>query len=116
MEIEYDCDKFEFTDFHFRRSGTLDLRVFDQAVWWVDRSGDPHLLAEMSAEYRANVLNWIIRYKGLYFLAIVRRRLIEAALGIELTKVLGFPDAFPNSAEEWLARTALFRELASTRH
>jgi hypothetical protein len=38
----------------------LDQRVFSQDVWWVDRLGRPHRMEHMSAQYRRNVLIFLL--------------------------------------------------------
>jgi hypothetical protein len=38
----------------------LDMRVFSQDVWWVDRLGRPHRLEQMSQDYRRNVLAFLL--------------------------------------------------------
>jgi hypothetical protein len=40
-----------FTAFGQRGEDQLDLRVFEQCVWWVDRHGVPHALETMSEQY-----------------------------------------------------------------
>lgn len=45
-----------FTAFGQFGHGRLDLRVFDQARYWVDRYGNPHEISEMSLEYVENVI------------------------------------------------------------
>ncbi len=36
--------------------GAIDLRVFDQGIWWVDVTQRPHRLTEMSPQYLTNVI------------------------------------------------------------
>jgi hypothetical protein len=45
-----------FTAFGQFGPGRLDLRVFDQDAYWVDMWGEPHLLDDMTDEYRRNVI------------------------------------------------------------
>jgi hypothetical protein len=49
-----------FTCFGQWGRGWMDLRVFDQDVWWVDVEGRPHRLSEMTVEYRRNVLRFLL--------------------------------------------------------
>ena len=39
--------------------GVLDLRVFDQGVWWVDARRQPHRLDGMSTDYLGNVVDFL---------------------------------------------------------
>lgn len=49
-----------FTAFGHLGEGMLDLRVFDQDVYWVDRVGTPHLVSEMSRDYIENVVTFLV--------------------------------------------------------
>jgi hypothetical protein len=49
-----------FTDFGQFGSGRLDLRVFLQSKYWVDKEGRGHLLTSMSNEYRRNVIQMLL--------------------------------------------------------
>lgn len=49
-----------FTAFGQFDEGALDLRVFDQDIYWVDRLGVSHPLKEMSQEYIANVIAFLV--------------------------------------------------------
>ena len=55
----WDIEK-PFTYFGQWDRGWMDLRVFDQDVWWVDVEGRPHRLSEMTVEYRRNVLRFLL--------------------------------------------------------
>jgi len=55
----------------------LDLRVFDQGIWWVDRYGRPHLLAQMSDECRANLFAHLEENCRYFHFGPMRRRLIQ---------------------------------------
>ena len=99
----------DFTDFHQHQPGTLDLRVFDQTRWWVDRYATPHLISEMSVQYRRNVAVWLEQRREPYFTGIVQRRLVEFLFGESITPVAGSTDVLPTTADEWLTGTALFR-------
>ena len=49
-----------FTDFGQFGSGKLDLRVFLQDEYWVDKDGTGHLITSMSDEYRSNVIRMLL--------------------------------------------------------
>lgn len=114
MNVQYDCGEFEFTDFHAHSPETLDIRVFDQSKWWVDRKATPHLLSEMSDEYRANILEWLVTHREMYFKAVARRRWIEILFRVPITPVAGSQTSLPPCAQEWLLGTELFQFLDRT--
>lgn len=108
MSSEPAKDESEFTDFGARTPGTLDLRVFDQARWWVDVHAVPHLIVEMSLEYRRNVLAWIEDNRDLYAAGVLQRRVIELLFGLQITPIAGEgPGEFPADSAAWLNATAL---------
>ena len=49
-----------FTDFGQFGSGKLDLRVFLQDEYWVDKDGTGHLITSMSDDYRSNVIRMLL--------------------------------------------------------
>jgi hypothetical protein len=49
-----------FTDFGQFGPGRLDLRVFLQSEYWVDKEGTGHLLTSMSDDYRSNVIRMLL--------------------------------------------------------
>jgi hypothetical protein len=53
--------------------GHLDLRVFDQDVYWVDRRGVPHLLVELSLGYRHAVVAFLQDNVDYYYTATIGR-------------------------------------------
>lgn len=58
-----------FTRWGQHPHGILDLRVFDQDIWWVDITQQPHRIEEMSDAYVANVIGFLHRYRDYYYLA-----------------------------------------------
>lgn len=50
-----------FTDFGQFGYGHIDLRVLDQDIYWVDITGAPHFLVDMSEDYRRNVITFLYR-------------------------------------------------------
>lgn len=103
----------------------LDLRVFDQDVWWVDRRGRPHLVAQMSGEYVANVISFLTQFREGYFVVCRRRAHIQALGdlylfgdpgGDALAAALGAPTWDDLTAETWLESTPLMRALRRRAH
>jgi hypothetical protein len=109
-----------FTAFGQFGEDTLDLRVFDQDVYWVDRHGKPHLLNEMSANYIRNVIEFLTGLRDQYFADTQRRWFIQTLGdqllfdepgGEALAVALGGPSWGALGAEEWLESTPLMRAL-----
>lgn len=104
-----------FTDFGQWGENHLDLRVFDQDTWWVDRHGVGHRLVEMTTEYRVNVLMHLSE-NACYFHGGAMLRL---ALQISGDDLLGRQPFIPPHAigathltpEAWLEATPLVTRL-----
>jgi len=109
-----------FTAFGQFGDDMLDLRVFDQDVYWVDRHGAPHLLNEMSTDYIENVIDFLMGLRDQYFADTQRRWFIQTLGdqllfdepgGETLAAALGRPSAGALTAEDWLESTPLMRAL-----
>jgi len=101
----------------------LDLRVFDQDVYWVDRNGDPHLIDEMGEEYVGNVCGMLLeRAAELHAAAMLREcaQSVGDALhgrvsGGVLADALGIGSLQGSDARTWLHSTPLMRRLQRAR-
>jgi hypothetical protein len=110
-----------FTDFGQFGVDMLDLRVFDQDTWWVDRLGHPHLLAEMSDEYAANVIAHLEENASFFYYGTMRRSFIQMlgdayygrVNGEVLAEASGAPTLSDVTPAEWLEATPLMRQLRS---
>ncbi len=108
-----------FTDFGQFGVDALDLRVFDQDEWWVDRLGHPHLLVEMPDDYRINVILFLREFAVEYHAANAMREaataLGEAMLGRTAFAVLapdiGAARVIDCEPSAWLEATPLMRRL-----
>jgi hypothetical protein len=97
----------------------LDMRVFSQEVWWVDRLGRPHRLDDMSQEYRRNVLTFLLHSARQRWLDEVRNEsltaLTDAARGKASYAVIAHDAGAPRVADldplSWLESTTLIRRL-----
>lgn len=97
----------------------LDLRVFDQATYWVDRHGAPHLLEAMTDLYRRNVITFLEANAEHFHADSIRRELLQifgdAMLGGHAGAARALTDAGPaltaRIATEWLEGTPLMRRL-----
>ena len=106
-----------FTAFGQFGEGSLDLRVFDQGVWWVDRRGVPHLIEEMSFDYVVNVIMFLRDFQGSYHDAVLMRAAVQLLgdLGRGLPPLEGLdPLVIASlSASQWLEGTPLMGALLS---
>jgi hypothetical protein len=108
-----------FTDWGQFGVDHLDLRVFDQDVWWVDRLGRPHRLVEMSEEYVANVILHLEENARYFYFGTMRRSFIQMlgdayygrVNGDVVAEALGAPTLSDVSPEQWLESTPLMRRL-----
>ena len=66
-----------FTAFGHLGEDMLDLRVFDQEVYWVDRIGTPHLVLQMSRDYIENVITFLVDLREQYFTDSQRRAIFR---------------------------------------
>lgn len=104
-----------FTAFGQFGRGKLDLRVFDQDIWWVDITGTPHRLDEMRFDYQSNVIMFLREHADGYHAATVIRSCLQTvsdALGGH-DPVTGL-DARVIAAQDpltWLEQTPLLRRL-----
>ena len=97
----------------------LDLRVFSQDIWWVDRLGRPHRLEAMSQRYRRNVLTFLLASAEQRWLDEVRREAITAVTdameGKASYAVMAHDAGAPRVADLdpllWLESTPLVRRL-----
>lgn len=111
-----------FTAFGQFGEDALDLRVFDQATWWVDRAGRAHRVDEMSREYRENVVTHLLTHQDAYHAGSVQRSLVQqlgdtllGRVNVDaLAEALGAPGVHELTPQEWLEATPLMRRLRSS--
>ncbi|WP_201465293.1 hypothetical protein [Janibacter melonis] len=116
-------DEQPFTAWGQHPHGTLDLRVFDQDVWWVDIEQQPHRLAEMSVAHLDNVIAHLLANVDSFYYATVRR-LVITRIGESILDLPPAPvgsDATVSSSQAghiplvWLEQTTLMRGLIDER-
>jgi hypothetical protein len=108
-----------FTKFGQFGPDMLDMRVFDQDVWWVDRLGRPHRLEAMSQQYRRNVIAFLLKSVEQRWLDEVSREALTAITDAILGKVsfpvlarqAGLDLTVDLDPETWLESTPLVRRL-----
>lgn len=112
-------DELPFTAFGQFGPGNLDLRVFEQDIYWIDITGAPHQLATMSESYRRNVISHLLEHAEHHHAGVVTRD----ALNVVIDGYLGRPNASLMLAEldqpttkdldpsTWLESTPLMRRL-----
>ncbi|NEN07842.1 hypothetical protein G3T36_18455 [Diaminobutyricibacter tongyongensis] len=67
-------DPYPFTVFEATPPGIIDLRVLDQAEWWVDQLRTPHRIADrvdFPDGYLANVIRHLMRSANAYWIRVV---------------------------------------------
>lgn len=118
------AEELPFTAFGQHGVNHLDLRVFEQDVWWVDRYGQEHLLTEMDTDYLRAVKMHMLQYSKTHHAGAKRRYSIEVALTEsvftkrDLTDYEGYRsyvltkrDPRLVEAFEWLESTPLYRRI-----
>lgn len=99
--------------------GQLDLRVFNQAEYWVDTNSVGHALEDMSADYRLNVLLFLLEDPQRFHLAMCQLVMAENLVSVLggrvpgdlIARELGAPGVHEISAEVWIEATPLVRRL-----
>lgn len=99
--------------------GALDLRVLDQGQWWVDITGTPHRLAQMSATYLGNVEVLLFEHAEYLFYGsaawVLRGEIwdaLEGRLNPEtVAREAGVPSLSRLDPRTWLNATPLMRAL-----
>jgi hypothetical protein len=108
-----------FTAFGQFGEDHLDLRVFDQDIYWVDRLGTPHLLGDIDEVYVHNIINFLLANVAYFYLSTRRRVALQVAgdqllgrpSGDVLALEVGGPALQDLSPQEWLEATPLMRAL-----
>lgn len=106
-----------FTAFGQWGTDRMELRVFEQDVWWVDRLGRAHRIEEMTEQYRTNVVHFLREHVRALHAAVCREQLVSLAgeillglPGVERTALAaGVPPLTSLSPEAWLEGTPLMR-------
>jgi len=108
-----------FTAFGQFGRGRLDLRVFDQARYWVDMHGAPHEISEMPKEYVENVITMLSdRSTEFYSVSMLRCALqilgdvvLGRTNGDLLANEVGGAELGELDHDVWLEATPLMRTL-----
>jgi hypothetical protein len=109
-------DELPFTAFGQFGEGSFDLRVFEQAKYWVNEHGEPFLLDEMDSDYLYGVVEFLFNGAEFFYVAMVNRVAVEIMfmendLKAEeriFNRVRSVAVANP---VEWLNNTVLMRKL-----
>ena len=108
-----------FTAFGQHGVNTLDKRVFEQGVYWVDSFGQSHKIEEMDKSYLHNVKEYLERGAKIFYLGALERyvankltdKLLTRVNRDEIAEELGIITIPEMSPEEWLQATPLYREI-----
>lgn len=116
-------DELPFTAFGQFGPDYIDLRVFDQDVYWVDRNGDPHYIDSMEEEYIRNVRTMLIERATEFHSVSILRECLQSvgdalcgrvSAGV-LVSDLGVGSLQGSAPQVWLHSTPLMRRLLKTR-
>lgn len=99
--------------------GQMDIRVFDQDTFWVDKNGVAHAVGEMSHEYLCNVVRFLEDGCSYFHLCSSAREVGESLVSalsdetpwLVLARELGVPSVVETDARAWLESTPLMRKL-----
>lgn len=113
-----------FTAWGQHEYGSLDLRVFEQAIWWVDISQVPHRLTDMSENYLRNVIAHLRRHADGFHQATIYRDVLQIWGDLLLGRfpsdviaiALGATPLTDLTPSEWLEGTPLMRGLVRELH
>jgi len=86
---------YPFTDFGVLGEGALDVRVFEQDVFWVDVTGKPYFLIEMPTEYLVNVEAFLRTHQDKFYSE------VKATDLEKMTSVANEADELKNMVEDW---------------
>jgi hypothetical protein len=116
-------DELPFTAFGQFGPDYLDLRAFDQDVYWVDRNGDPHRIDSMGEEYIRNVRAMLLERAAEFHSVSILRECLQSvgdalcgrvSAGV-LVSDLGVGSLQESAPQVWLHSTPLMRRLLKTR-
>lgn len=110
-----------FTAFGQFGHGSMDNRVFDQDIYWVNVHGEAFVLSAMSGTYRRNVIAFLIRDAAYFHANAALRSMVTAYTDALLGRVsgelladeLGVVRTIDLNPLEWLESTPLMRRLRS---
>ena len=111
------ADEKPFTAFGQFGYGKLDIRVFEQDIWWVDIAGHQHVLAAMSQDYLRNVLIFLFEGAHSFHLTVIAKRAIEFADAAVIRgdeaylSFLAHESRIPSGTIEWLRSTPLVKRI-----
>lgn len=113
-------DELPFTAFGQFGEDRLDLRVFEQDIYWVNIHGEPFLLTEMSQDYLTNVLKHIYNHMDTYFVNFLKKTMIEVAMysmnDLQEGSIISHKinaEITKKTPAEWLTSTPLVKKLDS---
>lgn len=120
-EFLYEGEK-PFTAFGQWGEGHLDLRVFEQDVYWVNIQGVAFKIEEMSVDYIDNVIAHIREHSDMFHLRMIEKMTLEiiqdALDGKENAEVIAFEmgnSIAHQTATEWAESNVLMRKLLKTK-
>jgi hypothetical protein len=111
---KYTTDDLPFTAFGQYGEGQMDLRVFDQDIYWVNIHGEPFYLNKISPEYVSNLINFLMQHaEGNYlgYMEYAFSYAISTPHKGSLKTLFHKDENTIKTATEWLASTVLMQKL-----
>ena len=116
-------DELPFTAFGQFGPDSMDLRVFEQDIYWVNAQGNPFRLDEMSQEYRLNVINFLFNEAEYLYVSMVKKYAVELLIQLKESGTGSLDSENPvfvaamtmneQNPVEWLNSTPLIRRLSA---
>lgn len=111
-----------FTAFGQFGPDSLDIRVFEQDVYWVNTQGEPFRLDEMSHEYRLNVINFLFNDAEHMYITMLKKYALTIIREVQKSGTGPLPLDHPlmvaavslneKNPVEWLNSTPLVKRLS----
>lgn len=106
---------------HTIKPGTIDLRIFDQDTYWVNRHTEIFQLQDMTSEYRAAVLTMLTERAIMFHLHTMANAVFDmfdahnedTTTGDMMTFSLTGESIADASPAQWIESTPLVRKLRS---
>jgi hypothetical protein len=121
-DAHLEASELPFTAFGQFGANSLDIRVFEQDVYWVNTHGEPFRLDEMSHEYRLNVINFLFNDAEHMYVSMLKKYAIEIIGEVQKSETGTLPLDHPlmvaatslneKNPVEWLNSTPLVKRLS----
>jgi hypothetical protein len=110
LPTEYLYDEVPFLEFGHLGTDRIDMRVFGQNIWWVDRRGRATKITELKNGHLRNILNFLEEHCSHFYEYYVKVTTLDSN---EFHSYYNDPDSplLYKSSREWLFSTFLYSGL-----